>query len=340
MAGALRTHAPPGASASVGVDEDTAMATGTSIEGDFVPYRALTVSGDLTVRDALTTTGNLSGAGRLNVGKDLSVGGLLTFAGALNVAGALRLASPGAIVPGTKAATGPYTAPAGPPCDCDPAHLLPVAQKVAAAAASNDDAEHGLTPDSLDVVGTSTITLTTGSYYFKDLTRAGAEKIVIDGAVTVYLDGTGASAGDGEIELRPGASLDLYVSGLLATAGRVTLGDPTHPERFRLFVGGAGSMLVTAGSQTYYGLVYAPQADVVFSGVTQVDGAVFAKSLTWAGALDVTYAGPGSGATTCPPTPPPGSPGARPGSSSGSDADSGSGSSGSDSGSSTGPSLR
>ena len=58
MAGALRTHAPAGASASVGVDKAASMATGTSIEGAFVPYASLDVAGGLEVRDALTTTGS------------------------------------------------------------------------------------------------------------------------------------------------------------------------------------------------------------------------------------------------------------------------------------------
>ena len=126
--------------------------------------------------------------------------------------------------------------------------------------------------------------------------------------MAIYFDGTTISVGSDQIQLLPGASLDMYVSGLMATAGSVVLGDPSNPQSFRLFVGGAGSMMVTAGAQTYYGLVYAPQADVVFAGVTQVDGSVFAKSLTWAGILDVTYAGPSSSTTSCPPSSPPSSP--------------------------------
>jgi hypothetical protein len=315
IAGALRTHAPTGSSASVGVDEAASMATGTSIQGAFVPYASLDVAGGLDVRDALTTTGNLAGAGALNVGGDLSVGAQLLFAGGLQVGGALRLASPGVTVPGyTSSSKAPYVAPAGPPCACDPASLLPIAQGVAAAKVHNDDAAHGLSPDGADLLGTGTITLTTGTYYFAGIDRVGAGKIVIDGAVALYFDGTTISVGVDRIELNPGASLDMYVSGLLATAGSVVLGDPSSPQSFRLFVGGAGSMMVTAGSQTYYGLVYAPQADVVFAGGTRVDGSVFAKSLTWAGILDVTYAGPSSSTKSCPPgssspspsSPPPG----------------------------------
>jgi hypothetical protein len=314
MAGALRTHAPTGASASVGVDEAARMATGTSIEGAFVPYTSLDVAGGLDVRDALATTGNLAGAGALNVGGDLSVGTQLLFAGALQVGGALRLASPGVAVPGyAPSATGPYVAPAGPPCACDPASLLPIAQGVAAAKANNDDAAHGLSPDGADLLGSGTITLKTGTYYFEGIDRVGAGKIVIDGAVALYFDSTTITVGFDRMQLLPGASLDMYVSGIMATAGSVVLGDPSSPQSFRLFVGGAGSMMVTAGAQTYYGLVYAPQADVIFAGVTRVDGSVFAKSLTWAGILDVTYAGPSSSTTSCPPasssppsSPPPG----------------------------------
>jgi hypothetical protein len=299
-AGSLRTHAPPGGAASVGVNQGSSAATGSQIEGGYVPYAGLDVAGELDVRDGLLTTGSLGGAGTLKVGGDLSVGGSLVFAGSLQLGGKLRSASPPVAVPGiSQAPTAAYVAPAGPPCACDPESLLPIAQGVAAAASNNDNAAHGLSDDAADLLGSGSLTLVTGSYYFKNAERVGASTIVIDGAVTLYLDGSTVSVGEHQIQLTAGSSLDLYVSGQLVTAGTIALGDPSHPQNFRLFVGGAGSMLVTAGAQSFAGLVYAPQADIAFAGGTVVEGAVFARSLTWAGALDVTYASGGTPSTAC-----------------------------------------
>ena len=87
----------------------------------------------------------------------------------------------------------------------------------------------------------------------------------------------------------------------------VSLGDPTRPEAFRLFVGGAGAVVATAGAQQWNGLVYAPQADVRFAGITAVNGSIFAKTLAWDGVLDVAYPGwtstPGASCSASQPDP-------------------------------------
>jgi hypothetical protein len=307
-AGTLTTHAPAQGQASVGVNGRSAAGTGASIEGSFTAYDGLDVGGLLSVRDDVVSTQTVDGAGVFDIGKDLSVGGPFTFAGALSVDGTLRLAQPSTVfVPVHVSQTGPYTAPSSPPCGCDAASLLPIAQAVAQAAIQNDNAAHGLATDGASLVGAGSLTLTTGSYYFEDVTRIGLGEIDIQGNVSVYLDGPSVTVGVGQFSIAPGSSLDLYVSGVLATAGAVALGDPSHPEAFRLFVGGAGSMIATAGAQAWSGLVYAPQADVAFGGVTEVHGSIFAKTLTWGGALDVTYSGGAlTSGSTCPTPPAPG----------------------------------
>ncbi|MGO9000028.1 MAG: hypothetical protein ACLQVI_42420 [Polyangiaceae bacterium] len=301
-AGVLRTHSTAPGAASVGVNEQVAAATGSDIEGSLVAYNGLSVAGSLNVRDAVSSTLNVNGAGTLDVGGDLSVGGAFDFVGALQVGGALRLAQPATLVPGAQpATTAPYVAPSGPPCACDPSSLLPIASLVTAAASTNDNAAIGLGTTGADLLGVGNLTLPTGNYYFSNVTRVGAGKITIDGAVALYIDGSIDQVGDQQITLNAGATLDLYVSGVIASAGSVALGDPTNPGAFRLFLGGAGAVMATAGAQLWNGLVYAPQADVAFAGVTKLNGALFAKSLTWAGVLDVTYDGI-SGSTSCTPS--------------------------------------
>ncbi len=301
-AGILRTHATAPAAASVGVNGRFAAATGSDIEGGLVPYAGLSAAGALHVRDAALTTGDVDGAGTLDVGGDLSVGGTLAFVGALDVGGTLRLAKAAALLPGAKTGgTAPYVAPAGPPCGCDPSSLLPVAQLVAQAAAANDNAALGLGTTGADLIGAGALSLPAGQYYFKDVTRVGAGKITVHGAVAIFIDGSIAEVGDDQIAIDPGASLDLYVSGVMATAGVVTLGDPAHPEAFRLFIGGSGAVMATAGAQGWNGLVYAPEARVSFAGVTAVRGSIFAKSLDWAGILDVTYDATAASSSSCAP---------------------------------------
>ena len=231
-AGMLKTHAPSKGAASVGVNGQTGAGTGAWVEGTLTSYDGLGVGGELTVRDSVVSTKNVSGAGVFSVGGDLNVGGQLDFAGSLIVDGTLRVAQTSSVlVPQHIGQTGPYTAPSGPPCGCTPGTLLPIVPAVAKAAITNDDAAHGLTSDGASLLGKGTLTLTTGTYYFKDVARIGLSSIVIDGAVSLAFDGGLVGVGVGQITLQPGASLDMYVNGLLGTAGGVTLGDPEKPSR-------------------------------------------------------------------------------------------------------------
>ena len=296
QAGTLVTVAPSGGAANVGVNGRSSAATGTIIDGSYVAFGGLALAGDVKVKSDLVSAGDITGAGTLRVGHDLG-GASLAFAGDLDVAGTLRVAHPTAVPTPHAGTVGPFTAPASAPCGCDPASLFDVAGAVANAALHNDDAARGFSADGLDLLGQQDRTLTSGVYYAKSVTRVGKGKVVIDGAVKLYIDGSIVSVGENQIVLKPGATLDLFVTGLIATAGSVDLGDPSRPDAFRLYLGGEGSASVTAGSQSYHGLIYAPRATVAFAGVTEVVGAVFAKQLVWAGDLRVTYAS-GAGAAS------------------------------------------
>ena len=154
-----------------------------------------------------------------------SVGGAFGFAGDLEVGGASPARPPrghpsGALV----GSSAPYGAPAGPPCGCDPSALLPIASAAAAAASNNDNAAAGLGTSGADLLGVGDLVLPSGRYYVKDVTRIGAGKVEIQGAVALYVDGSIDEVGADRISLDAGASLDLYVSGALATAGSVVLG--------------------------------------------------------------------------------------------------------------------
>ncbi len=302
--GTLTTHALTGA-ASVAVNGRTDAITGADIAGSFTPYNGLTAGAHLVVRDDVITTETVDGAGVFSIGGDLSVGGDLNFGGELTVGGMLRLANPASvIIPIHSGGSGPYAAPAAPPCSCDASTFLPISQEIANAALHNDNAAHGLSTDGGSFLGVGQITLPTGSYYFHDVTHLDVGKINIQGSVSVYFDGTSINVGVGQFSVAAGSSLDLYIGGSLTTAGGVALGDYSHPEKFRLFVGGAGSTVATAGEQAWSGLIYAPQADIEFVGATEVHGAVFANSLTWGGALDVSYIGGVLSAGSSCPTPP------------------------------------
>lgn len=291
----LTVTSPTGAAADVGVNGTSHVVGRVKVAGTWTSWKGLTGTGFVTVRDHLLSTGDVGGVGLLEVGKDLSVGGNLSSVGKLEVGGTLRVAGTTQLLPGSKplAGTGPYAAPAKPPCGCDASTFFDVAKAVAEAKTQNDNAAAGLDPTGAQgKVGVQSLTLKTGRYYLSDVATIGKTNIVIDGAVALYVDGDVDSVGDEHLELGPGAVLDLYIAGSLRQVGHSALGDASRPGALRLYIGGSSPVALSVGKQSIHGLVYAPTAAIAFVGDAQVNGALFARSLDAVGKLELGYAPP------------------------------------------------
>ena len=138
-------------------------------------------------------------------------------------------------------------------------------------------------------MGQTDVTLPTGSYYFDKVEFVGSSKVTIQGAVALYIDGRLQTVGQDRFNVPAGSTLDLYVSGGVEQVGSTSLaaGDPGS---FRLYVGGTTPVLVGVGQQRISGLIYAPTADLKFVGDTEIDGAVFAKTLDGVGRFTIRHA--------------------------------------------------
>jgi putative adhesin len=283
QSGHLVTHAEPGGSASIGVNGRSEAADGSRVEGSWAAGGDFVVSGDVTIRDDLVARGSLDGAGVLHVGRDVAVAGDVRMTGNMAVAGALV-----------------HKAAAADPCGCDPSTLFDVSGAVADARVHNDNAARGVSTGLLAGGAPATLSLTAGRYYFGGVTTLGQTQLVVDGAVSLFIDGSLDLVGDDQITVQPGATLDLYVSGIVGQSGRVrSTGNPA--SAFRLFVGGERAILMASGEQAWSGLVYAPTAWVTIAGRTNIAGAIFAGSLDHSGDLDVYYSAPTVPAPqTCP----------------------------------------
>jgi hypothetical protein len=279
--------------ASIAVNGRSRTVSYTAVEGDFIAYGGLEATADLNVRGDLESAGDVTWVGALDVEGDLSVGGDLEGIGALEVEGSVAVGGDRFTL-GLETAGGDatYVAPAGPPCGCDPATFLDVAALVALARDDNDNAARGIEEDRVLAVGDVSLELETGRYYFQDVAAVGRARLTISGAVSLYLDGDLATVGDGQIEINPGSSLDLYVAGHVAHVGKIELGDPDDPSAFRLYVGGEKPVQVGVGWSEIAGSIYAPLAQILWVGATYVDGAVFAHDLGGVGDLGIRYTRP------------------------------------------------
>jgi hypothetical protein len=290
----------PGAP-SVGVNGVSKIINHTTVAGGWVAYGGLSDIGDSHIHGNLVTPEDLDVAGNLEVDQDVSVGKTLTGVGRLKVDGTLRVAGDNRMIGFSQVANqGAYSAPAGPPCPCDPGQLLDVPGAVAAAKSKNDNG-------SIANIGVTDLTLPTGSYYFGDVGTIGLARLHITGAVSVYVDGDLDSIGAERIKLDPGATLDLYVAGVVRTVGYLNAGDAAQPAAFRLYVGGADQLTLSVGFQKFSGAIYAPKATIAYVGDTIIEGGLFAKDLVGIGNLEIAAAQPSAPpSTTCNP---PGNPG-------------------------------
>ncbi len=291
--GAMTIQPGPGeAAADVGVNGLVRLTNGTQVGGSVAAYGGLQAVGNLEVRDAASSAADVAVAGRLDVGKDLSVGGNLSGLGWVQVGGALRVAGSDSVLGHKGAASvGAYAAPAGPPCACGAGQVLDVAAAVAKAKAASDNGLKNL-PTSLSDLGDSELKLSSGKYFFDHVGQVGKMVITVEGTVALYLDGDLDSVGAEWITLKPGATLDLYVSGSVRSVGHLALGDAAQPAAFRLYVGGSQPLLVGVGNAELLGAVYAPTAVISYVGRTVVRGGLFGKTLQSAGYLELSYQRP------------------------------------------------
>jgi hypothetical protein len=258
--------------ASAGIDGASRIVNATRIDGTFSAWGGLQAVGDLEVGRDVITPADLEVVGRVQIGGNLAVGGKLDRVGQLDVAGSIMS----------------FAASGGPPCDCTAP--LDIAARVEAAKQSNMNAAHNL-PTELSSVGAGELALSSGTYYFDELTSVGRTSLRIQGTVALHLQELDA-VGEETFALDPGATLDLYVAGAVRTVGSVRFGDSATPSAFRLYVGGKDSVALSVGDQQFRGMIYAPQAAIAYVGDTRVEGGLFADRLSGVGRLEIAGAAP------------------------------------------------
>jgi hypothetical protein len=268
---------------AVGVNRTSRLANNTGISDSFSIGEDLDAAGNLSVQSDLAIGGNLFGIGRV------AVGGVLRVRGADDMIGFQQTGSRGSFTATT------------PPCACD--MPFDVAAAVASARASNATTVLATSPSG--TIGVNPITLSTGSYYSADAATIGYERLHITGAVSLFIDGTLDEIGADRIVIDPGATLDLYVSAGVNTVGYAGLGDRKTPAAFRLYVGGSAPVTLSVGAQWFHGSIYAPLANIIYVGDTNVAGGLFAHELVGTGQLAIGGSLPGSPAGgSCPTLPP------------------------------------
>lgn len=116
----------------------------------------------------------------------------------------------------------------------------------------------------LTLNGGATLTLSSGTYFIRNLAITGGSSLQFLGPVTMYVTGSVSLSG-----------------GSVSTSANV-------PSNFRLYVGSSGTVTVS-GSSTLYADVYAPQSDFTISGGGTLAGRIVALSITESGNSNLYY---------------------------------------------------
>jgi hypothetical protein len=264
----------------------------------------LTFAGMLAVAGDLRLSGKSTLMGYTPIARHASFGGDVTNAGFGTVEGDLRIDGSDAlplVVHGKRLGK---TLPAPPPCDCD--DLLDVSALVDAVNAANDDAKIGLDPHAFELVlGALETTLPCGVYAVTRVTSAGHVKLNVTAKVVLAIDGDFAPTGNFEIDLAPGASIDVLIRGKLLATGRAVFGRKENPAASRIWIAGDDDVTLT-GAAEFVGNLYAPRSKVTATGYLDVWGSIFARDFIVPGYASFVYdravleAG-----DDCGPTPPP-----------------------------------
>ncbi|WP_394829730.1 hypothetical protein [Pendulispora albinea] len=247
----------------------------------------LTLGADGTLKNDTWAGGETRAQGTVTVGGDVHAKGDVNGTNE-----SVTKANGKVHIPDTKSvtgfgSTGVVTAPDAnvvipTPCDCT--NKLDIANIVSPFKTANDNAVAGITEDVL--VQGGAVTLPCGKYYLSKIGGA-AITLNIQGRVAVFVAGDLDTAGKFDINLAPGAEIDLFVAGKFRMAGDSGFGSVAAPSKVRVYVG--GPTFEIAGRANVGGNFYAPNAPVIPSGKFEISGAIFAESLRFAGGLTIHY---------------------------------------------------
>jgi hypothetical protein len=292
--GSIAPYSPAsaGTRGGVGVDGGVSAAAMVTIGG------ALAVAGtagasfqlDTKIASDLDVNGPLGMNVAVTCGGDSQIAGNITLA-SLTVAGMLTY-------PSTATTTGTITAGSTlrqavtitPPCACGASDLVDIAAFVANHRTDNNDASIGLSPARLtDYVGDASVDLPCGIYYVGPVRGDGALVLRITGRVALLVDGDFALGAPLTIELATeDAELDLMIAGLVSSNARIMIGDPDHPSRTRIYVGGSGTIPLS-GDSLIAANVYAPKSSIALSAPSTIYGSLFIRRIDQAGPLTIHY---------------------------------------------------
>jgi hypothetical protein len=279
-AGSVGTNGALSASAQIAIGGALAVAgtAGASVLVD------ATIARDLDVNGPLGTNVSVSAGGDARIAGDITLASL-AVAGTLTVPDSATL---GGTIDAGATVRAPVTI--APPCACSPGDIVDVTGFVANHRDDNNNATIALSASRLtDYTGDVTLSLPCGIYYLGPIRGDGVLVLRITGRVALLVDGDLALSSPLAVELATeGAELDLMIAGVISSNARIIAGDPAHPSRTRIYVGGS-SAIQLSGDSRLAANIYAPRSAIALSAPSTIFGSMFVRRIDQAAPLAIHY---------------------------------------------------
>lgn len=157
----------------------------------------------------------------------------------------------------------------------DPPEMPPITQDEVDYAEANSGAPGGLImtgnsnynngTDALTVAAGGSVTFTSGIYYFSSVSVTG----------------------HGQIQIAPGATVIIYMTGNWDSSGGTIINSNHTPSSFQLY--STGDSLLVAGGSEFYGAIYAPESSVMMMGGSDFYGSIVGATFNNGGGTKCHY---------------------------------------------------
>lgn len=138
--------------------------------------------------------------------------------------------------------------------------------------------------------------LNAGNYNFTDIDLTGQDVLAITGPANIYLPGNPSSidvsSTKAVIRLSNSSTgpIKIYADGDVKLGGGGVINEEGIPSYFYLYgTGGAGQQILVSGTNSFYGVIYAPDADITLDGNFTAFGAIIGGNVTVKGSVFVHH---------------------------------------------------
>jgi hypothetical protein len=276
--------------ASVGINGPYVLSAGqTDVGGSLslASAESAELVGSLQVRGDLRATGNVTVAGTATVARNVWLAGNFVGLGPLSVGGIIHHQGSVLALPLSAQSDVQEAVSVPEPCPCQPGELLDVPALIGRARVDNDNAKANLQANALGAVaGSRSVTLPCGRYYLDRIRGAGNVVLQVTGAVALFVGASLDLIGNLEVQLSPGAEIDVFLGQDLRVTGRLALSRMERPAAGRLYLAGSADVVLNS---PFIGNLYAPAARVSSVGALEVWGSLVAGEFASSSSASFVY---------------------------------------------------